>query len=246
MAKHFFTMNEHKIKQLVNYLPATRPIQSAYIYAHGDAENHFFNRGGCENDRSKAYRGFRQNVDAVIGRLSQTDRDLLYRHWKSSIEALAFQTCFKISAPVFVVVPGLINHRVKLAANGVSSRDGLFFAFEEIVVFNGPGEAIQPLIAHEIAHSLIGAKFVKERIPLPPVGEPDADLVNFLTGNRYPPDMWHEEILVDQMVSEWGYDNDLLVLWECAHRTSQKNPRKYYQEKKSSLLRLKSSPWLRA
>ena len=246
MAKHFFTMDEHKIKKLVNYLPAISPIQSAYIYAHGDAENHFLNRVGGEHDRSKAYRGFRQNVDSVIGRLPQTDRELLYRHWKSSSEALVFHSSFNISSPVFVVVPGLINHRVKLAANGVSSRDGLFFAFEEMLVFNGPGEAIQPLIAHEIAHSLICAKFVKERIPLPPVGEPDADLVNFLTGNRYPPDMWHEEILVDQMVSEWGYDNDLLALWEYAQRTLQKNPRKFYQEKKRSLLRLKSCPWMRA
>ena len=238
-------MNEHKIKQLVNYLPATRPIQSAYIYAHGDSVNYFLNRVGGENNQSKAYRGFRQNVDSVIGRLPQADRELLYRHWKSSIEALLFQANFNICAPVFVVVPGLTNHRVKLSANGVSSRDGLFFAFEEMLVFNGPGEALQPLIAHEIAHSLICAKFVREGISLPPVGEPNADLVNFLTGNQYPLDKWHEEILVDQMVSEWGYDNDLLALWEYAQRSSQKNPRQFYQEKKRALLRLKSSPLMR-
>ena len=239
-------MDEYKIKQLVNYLPAIRPIHSAYIYAYGDSENHFLNRVGGEKDRSKAHRGFRQNVDSVIGRLPQTDRELLFRYWKSSLEALVFQTIFKINAPVFVVVPGLMNHKVQLPANGVSCRDGLYFAFEEMLVFSGPGEAIQPLIAHEIAHSLISAKFVKNNIPLPPVGKPDANLVNFLTANRYPPDMWHEEILVDQMVSAWGYNIDLLAVWEFAQRMPHKDPRKFYQEKKRSLLGLKSCSWIRA
>jgi hypothetical protein len=179
-------------------------------------------------------------VESVIARLPQPDRAALTGYWESSREAAEFHARFGIAAPMFLVVPGLINRGTNNSANAATHRDGLVFAFEELLSFNGPGEAIQPMIAHEIAHALIYAKFIREGHPLPSIQPPDEEMVTYLTRNQYPSEMWHEEILVEQMVSKWGYDNDLLAIWEYAIRSQHKTPGQFYQTTKRRLLEVDS------
>jgi hypothetical protein len=236
-------MNQIQLKKLATYIDGVKPFASAYIYARSNSKNYFLNWG--KNDGDKSYRGFRQNVESVIARIPRPDRELLLRHWSSSGEALQFQSRHNIGTPVFVVSPGLKNRFTDSPASGVSSRNGLFFGFEELVVFDGPGEAIQPLIAHEIAHGLLYVKFVKELISLPSVKPPDAYMVDYFTAVKYPPDVWNEELLVEQLVAEWGYDMKLLTIWDRARRTQQKNPRQFYRENKWRLLLSKANPLLR-
>ena len=240
MAKHFFTMDESSKKQLLEYIKGIKPIDSAYIFARGIRQGHFLNGDGNDRGRNQAYRGFRQNVESVIARLPQPDRTILTEYWESSREAVEFHDRLDAPAPIFLVVPRLTNRRTNSPANAVTCRDGLVFAFEEMLAFNGPGEAIQPMIAHEIAHSLIYAKYLREGKSLPAVKPPDASMVEYLTEFQYPVGIWHEEILVDQLLSEWWYDIDLLAFWEFANRSKQKNPRQFYLAAKRGLLEVDS------
>ena len=230
-------MNETTQKQIANYILGLNPITSAYIYVYACKEHFFYNSGECKPQVDN-YRGFRQNLDIVINRLPKSDREILLDYWNNSIQAFIFKSGLNVSAPVFVVTRKL-SADFNIPANGVCSRDGMCFIFEELIVKNGPGDGVQPIIAHEIAHSLLMAKFLSKELVLPPIDNPSPEILKYLSKMGYPRHLWHEEILVDQLLSKWGYNNDLLTAWEFAARSLCNDPRKIYQITKSRLNRLK-------
>jgi hypothetical protein len=85
---------------------------------------------------------------------------------------------------------------------------------------------VRGLVAHELAHAWIFAKYHSRKLPLPPiagtVSQPDKRL------GEYPTEERHEEGLVGEAVRRWGYNEPLLEFWEIAVEDCPSDPSWHY------------------
>jgi hypothetical protein len=96
-------------------------------------------------------------------------------------------------------------------AVGMMSSAGCSFTFEAMIVHTASSEVVQLVMAHEIAHGLIYAKFHSLGLPLPPLDSSLERLRRDLS--EYPDAKRHEEQLVHEITDRWGFPGNLLELW---------------------------------
>ncbi len=174
----------------------------------------------------KAEAGFRRNIEAVLCRIPEPDWALLQTHWRMEKEAIHPFEGTKYPAPLFILDTNFSAGGMKDRASGMASSNGCCFVFEERLVYSAPGEVVQSIIAHELAHAWIHAKYHSQNLPLPPLIHSGNEQKRSL--EAYPEAEWHEEWLVDEIVTRWGFPKYLLEAWEVAVQDAPKDPRSHY------------------
>ena len=174
----------------------------------------------------KAEAGFRRNLEAVLSRIPEPDRSLLQAHWRMEKEAIHPFDGTKRPAPLFMLDTDFIGSGMKERASAMASRTGCCFVFEYRLVYTAPGEVVQCVIAHELAHAWIYAKYHSQNLPLPPLIYSGDDQKRPLAA--YAEATRHEEWLVDEIVTRWGFSKYMLEIWEVAVQDAPKDPRSHY------------------
>ena len=174
----------------------------------------------------KAEAGFIRNVEAVLSRIPEADRSLLQTHWRTEKETIDPFEGTKYPAPLFMLDTNFIAGDTKERASAMASRDGCCFVFESRLVYSAPGEVVQFVNAHELAHAWIYVKYHSQNHPLPPLIQSGDDQKRSL--EAYAEAARHEEWLVDEIVTRWGFPKYLLEAWELAVQDAPKDPRSHY------------------
>jgi hypothetical protein len=177
-------------------------------------------------DRRKAKHVFRQNVKAVVAAMPETDRGLLQSHWLAAKEVTHPFLGTKHPVPLFLVATNFAFRNMPERATGMMVSEGCCYVFEEMFVHTAPGEAVQSLIAHELAHGWLYAKYHSQKLPLPPVTVPIEELDQIYS--EYPIDKRHEEWLADEIITKWGFVGYLVAYWELAIEDAPKDPNRHY------------------
>lgn len=174
-------------------------------------------------------RVFLQNCQSVIDRIPKEDSELLEKHWQATMAVHPFLGTKHI-APLFIMETNFTSGSTPGRSTGMSS-DGCCFTFETRLVCSAPGEVVQSIIAHELAHAVIHVKYLARGLELPMVTLPMPR--GFSKPEEYPEDQRHEESLVHEMVFRWGFREESLELWEVALEGDAKGAFERYSKVKA-------------
>lgn len=183
----------------------------------------YYSRVSKKFDRSKKESAFRQNVESVIEAIPVQDREVILNHWRINNEAIHPFQGTSHPSPLIIVESNFTSNSATDRASGMVGSKGCAFVFEAKLVHTAPGEVVQAVIAHELAHAWIFAKYHSNRIPLPELTGSSARKLE-----EYRTEAHHEEWLVDEIVERWGYNQHLLEFWEIAVEDCPSNPSGYY------------------
>ena len=186
----------------------------------------YYKRVSKKIDRRKAERAFRQNVEAVLDRIPKQDRELLQAHWLREKDAVHPFQGTKHPAPLFITKTNFKGGGMEERLTGMMASKGCCFVFEGKFVYTAPGEVVQSVIAHELAHAWIYAKYHSQNLPLPPLTLCSDEQERRL--EAYPHASRHEEWFVDEIVTKWGFLQYLLEFWEIAIEDAPKDPNTHY------------------
>lgn len=194
-----------------------------------------YGRVSMKFDTSKKDTVFRQNLESVIATIPAGDREVILNHWRDTKEAIHPFKGTRHPSPLFILDTNFTSGEVVYRASAMMASNGCAFVFEVRLVYTAPGEVVQGLIAHELAHAWIFAKYHAQNLLLPELSGSSATILE-----EYQIDDRPEELLVDEIVRRWGYNQHLLELWEIAVEDYPKDPSGYYERLKHSL-RIKHS-----
>lgn len=185
-----------------------------------------YNRVSKNLDPQKAGRGFKQNVESVLDRMPREEVELLKSHWatvKSTVHPLAKT---RHPAPLFLVLTDIRISEMTERITGMATSDGCCFGFESRLVYTAPGEVVQGVIAHELAHGWIHAKYHVKNLALPLLKSPETEQARHF--DSYLESRRHEEALVHETTSRWGFPQHFLELWGLAIEDAPTDPSKHY------------------
>lgn len=186
----------------------------------------------CDSRKAKQFspekitRRLRQNVESVFLRMPAEDLATLENHWRTKQTAVHPLKGTIHPAPLFLLGTNFGARNTGDRASGMAGSEGCSFVFEWRLVSTAPGEVIQSVIAHELAHGLIHAKYHANNLPLPQVNA--GQNTSGRTCDEYPIDEVPEEMLVDETVTRWGYNQILLEFWEQALEDAPGDPSAHY------------------
>lgn len=183
-----------------------------------------YNRVSKKFDKAKKAAAFERSVQSVIDKIPVQDREIILNYWQAKKEAVHPLLGSRQPAPLFIVETNLRAPNTVDRASGMMASEGCAFVFEAMLVYTAPGEVVQGVNAHELAHAWLVAKYHSQGLALPAgtASPPDKGL------NEYPAEERHEEGLVDETVRRWGYNQDLLEFWEIAVEDCPSNPSGHY------------------
>jgi hypothetical protein len=179
-------------------------------------------------DPRKAERVFQQNVEAVVDAIPKPDRELLRSYWRGAKEATHPFVGTKHPAPLFLVASNFAVPPMTERATGMMTSGGCCFVFEGRLVHTAPGEVVQSVIAHELAHGLIYAKYHSQKLSLPAPTFPSNEKEQERQFEAYPQAKRHEESLVGEILTKWGFVQYLLEYWEIAIEDAPHDPHSLY------------------
>lgn len=186
----------------------------------------YYERASKRFDQAKKAAAFDRSVQSVIDKIPVQDREIILNHWQAKKEAVHPLMGTRHPAPLFIVETNLRAPNTMDRASGMMGSEGCAFMFEAMLVYTAPGEVVRGLVAHELAHTWIFAKYHSRKLHLPPIAgtasQPDKRL------GEYPTEERHEEELVGEAVRRWGYNEPLIEFWEIAVEDCPSDPSWHY------------------
>jgi len=187
----------------------------------------YYNRVSGKIDHQKTERKFRGNVEAVLNAIPANEREELQSYWQAAKEATHPFDGTRHPAPMFLVLSNFTSGDMQERATGMMCSNGCGYVFEGKLVFTAPGEVVQSVVAHELAHGWLYAKYHSQKLPLPELTVPKEKQLRSL--EAYSQDNQHEEWLVDETLVRWGFDSHLLEFWEVAMEDAPNDPSGHYE-----------------